>query len=80
PAPTGGDAVGVITVAGTIVDGEAKAGTAGGDTIAKLLLDGLATKNLKALVVRVDSPGGSVLASERIRQAILQAKQVSKIP
>ncbi|KQN00288.1 signal peptide peptidase SppA [Sphingomonas sp. Leaf25] len=74
PLPTGGDAVGVITVAGTIVDGEAKAGTAGGDTIAKLLLDGLATKNLKALVVRVDSPGGSVLASERIRQAILQAK------
>jgi protease-4 len=74
PVPTGGDAIGVLTIAGTIVDGEAKAGTAGGDTIAKLLLDGLATKNLKALVVRVDSPGGSVLASERIRQAILQAK------
>ena len=80
PVSTSGDAVGVITVAGTIVDGEAKPGTAGGDTIAKLLLDGLATKNLKALVVRVDSPGGSVLASERIRQAILQAKNVAKIP
>ncbi len=80
PMSTSGDAIGIITVAGTIVDGEAKAGTAGGDTIAKLLLDGLATKNLKALVVRVDSPGGSVLASERIRQAILQAKEVAKIP
>ncbi|MEP9402007.1 signal peptide peptidase SppA [Sphingomonas sp. VNH70] len=80
PLPTGGDAVGVITIAGTIVDGEAKAGTAGGDTIAKLLLDGLATRNLKALVVRVDSPGGSVLASERIRQAILQAKVAKKLP
>lgn len=79
PTPTSGDAIGVITVAGTIVDGEAKPGTAGGDTIAKLLLDGLATKNLKALVVRVDSPGGSVLASERIRQAILQAK-AAKLP
>ncbi|MGN5375509.1 signal peptide peptidase SppA [Sphingomonas hankookensis] len=79
PVATSGDAIGVITVAGTIVDGEAKAGTAGGDTIAKLLLDGLATKNLKALVVRVDSPGGSVLASERIRQAILQAK-AAKLP
>ncbi|MFD1033781.1 signal peptide peptidase SppA [Sphingomonas hankookensis] len=79
PVSTSGDAIGVITVAGTIVDGEAKAGTAGGDTIAKLLLDGLATKNLKALVVRVDSPGGSVLASERIRQAILQAK-AAKLP
>ncbi len=80
PVRGSGDAIGVITVAGAIVDGEAKAGTAGGDTIAKLLLDGLATKSLKALVVRVDSPGGSVLASERIRQAILQAKDVAKIP
>ena len=80
PVPRGGDAVGVITVAGEIVDGQAGPGTAGGDTIAGLLLDGLAKRNLKALVVRVDSPGGSVLASERIRQAILQAKNVNKIP
>ncbi len=74
PLPTSGDAIGVITVAGEIVGGQAGPGTAGGDTIAKLLLDGLAQKKLKALVVRVDSPGGSVLASEQIRQAILQAK------
>ncbi|UIJ45954.1 signal peptide peptidase SppA [Sphingomonas cannabina] len=74
PAPAGGDAVGVITVAGEIVDGKAGPGTAGGETVSKLLLDGLAKKNLKALVVRIDSPGGSALASERIRQAVLQAK------
>lgn len=74
PVKTPGDAVGVITVAGEIVDGKAGSGTAGGETVSKLLLDGLAEKNLKALVVRVDSPGGSVLASEQIRQAILQAK------
>ena len=74
PAPTSGDAIGVITVAGEIVDGKAGPGTAGGETVSKLLLDGLAKKKLKALVVRVDSPGGSVLASEQIRQAILQAK------
>jgi len=74
PAPTGGDAIGVITVAGEIVDGKAGPGTAGGDTVSALLLKGLATKNLKALVVRVDSPGGSALASEQIRQAVLQAK------
>ena len=74
PASTSGDAVGVITVAGEIVDGKAGPGTAGGDTVSKLLLDGLAKGNLKALVVRVDSPGGSALASEQIRQAILQAK------
>ncbi len=75
PLPTGGDAIGVLTVAGNIVDGEGGAGTAAGKTIEKAMLDGLAKKNLKALVVRVDSPGGSVLASEQIRLAILEAKK-----
>jgi protease-4 len=65
--------IGVVTVAGTIVDGTAAPGTAGGDTIAKQIDKGL-RQGIKALVVRVDSPGGSVLASERIRQAILQAR------
>lgn len=74
PAPTGGDAIGVITVAGEIVDGKAGPGTAAGETVSNLLLKGLAEKNLKALVVRVDSPGGSAMASEQIRQAVLQAK------
>jgi len=79
PLPTQGDAIGVLTIAGNIVDGEAGPGTAAGDTIAKALLDGLAKKKLKALVVRVASPGGSVLASEQIRQAILEAKR-QKLP
>jgi protease-4 len=67
--------IGVVTVAGMIVDGKAAAGTAGGDSIAQVIEKGLARDNLKALVVRVDSPGGSVLASERIRQALLEAKR-----
>ena len=75
PLPTAGDAIGVVTIAGDIVDGEGGPGSAHGDTIAKLILNGLAKKDLKALVVRVDSPGGSVLASERIRLAILEAKK-----
>lgn len=79
PLPTSGDAIGVVTVAGDIVDGKADAGTAGGDTIAKLIRDGLTNKSLKALVVRVDSPGGSALASERIRLAVLEAKK-QKLP
>ncbi|MDG2533196.1 signal peptide peptidase SppA [Sphingomonas sp. HITSZ_GF] len=74
PLPTGGDAIGVITIAGEIVDGKAGPGKAAGDSVSALLLKGLATKNLKALVVRVDSPGGSALAAEQIRQAILTAK------
>ena len=66
--------IGVVTVAGMIVDGKGSAGTAGGDAVAKLINDALDEDRLKALVVRVDSPGGSVMASERIRQAILNAK------
>jgi protease-4 len=71
--------IGIVTVAGMIVDGTAGPGTAGGDTIAKLIDDGVRNKGIKALVVRVDSPGGSVLASERIRQALLDARS-RKIP
>ena len=66
--------VGVVTVAGTIVDGRAPAGTAGGDTIAQIIEKALETRDLKALVLRIDSPGGSVLASERIRRAVLAAR------
>jgi protease-4 len=71
--------IGIVTIAGEIVDGKAPAGTAGGDSIAQAIEKGLRRNNLKALVVRIDSPGGSVLASERIRQAILAAKE-RKLP
>ena len=74
PASRSGGEVAVLTVAGTIVDGNAPAGTAGGDTIARNLERGLERGNIKALVVRVDSPGGSVTGSERIRRAILAAR------
>jgi protease-4 len=74
PEKSSGDPIGILTIAGTIVDGEAPPGTAGGDTIAKLLLEELARDRIKALVVRIDSPGGSVTGSERIRAAIAQAK------
>ena len=79
PAKTGGDEVQVVTIAGTIVDGLAGPGTAGGDRIEKLLHDGLQRDNVKALVVRVDSPGGSAFASEQIRRAI-EEYRARKIP
>src|SRR3546814_15224511 len=37
--------------------------------------EALADKNVKALVVRVDSPGGSVMASDRIRLALMEARR-----
>jgi len=64
-----GKAIGVVTIAGEIVDGDAGPGTAGGDRITRLL-DEAMESDLAALVVRVDSPGGSVVASEQIRRAI----------
>lgn len=79
PLPTGGDAIGVLTVAGDIVDGKSTGGNAGSDTVAKAVLDALGKKKLKALVVRVDSPGGSALASEDMRVAINEAR-AQKLP
>lgn len=66
--------IGLVTVAGTIVDGRGPRGTAAGDSIAEAIEKALANDRIKALVVRIDSPGGSATASERIRQALLQAK------
>ena len=70
-----GDAVGVVYVTGNIVDGEAPRGTAGSTTVRQALEEALAKDDsIKALVVRVDSGGGSVTASEEIRSALLAAK------
>ncbi|MGQ7830924.1 signal peptide peptidase SppA [Altererythrobacter sp. Z27] len=68
-----GRPIGIITIAGDVVDGDAGPGTAGGDRIAELLDDAL-DDDLAALVVRIDTPGGSVTASEQIRRAILRHK------
>jgi protease-4 len=74
----GGKAIGVVTIAGDIVDGEAGPGIAGGKRIADLLDEAL-DDELAALVVRVDSPGGSATAAEQIRRAI-QRYRDRKIP
>ncbi|HEX8654636.1 MAG TPA: signal peptide peptidase SppA [Allosphingosinicella sp.] len=74
PAP-GGGRIGVITVAGDIVDGEGGSGNAGADRFVANLEEGLRENNLAALVVRVDSPGGSVTASERIRRAVQSVRE-----
>jgi len=76
--PRGGKAIGVVTIAGEIVDGEAGPGIAGGKRIADML-DAALAQDLAALVVRVDSPGGSATAAEEIRRAIDRHRQ-RKIP
>ncbi len=69
-----GGNIGILTIAGEIVDGEAGPGSAGAETVVRALEEGLRDNELRALVVRIDSPGGSSLASERIRQAIANVR------
>ena len=78
PVKSSGPAVAVVPIVGTIVDGEQPRGTAGGDTIAEHLADVAADSDIRAVVLRVDSPGGSVLASERIRSAALAVRRTGK--
>ena len=71
--------IAIITAAGTIVDGEAApGGAAGGDTIAGYLKSALDDENVKAVVLRIDSPGGSAFASEIIRDGVLALKKAGK--
>jgi protease-4 len=58
--------IGVIVAEGEILDGEQPPGTIGGESTAHLIRQARLDKDVKALVLRVDSPGGSVLASEAI--------------
>ena len=68
-----GEPIGVVTIAGELVDGSGGPGTAGGDRISAILDEAL-QQELAGLVIRVDSPGGSAFASEQIRRAILRHK------
>ena len=58
--------IGVIVAAGEILDGEQPPGTIGGDSTARLIRQARLDSDIRALVLRVDSPGGSVMASEEI--------------
>jgi protease IV len=70
--------VAVIVAAGDIVDGEAPAGQIGGDTLARILRQARLDDSVKAVVLRVDSGGGSMLASETIRREVLALKAAHK--
>lgn len=71
--------IAIVTAAGTIVDGEAAPGVAaGGDTIAGYLKQALEDDEVKAVVLRIDSPGGSAFASEVIRDGVLALKKAGK--
>jgi protease-4 len=70
--------IGVIVAAGDILDGEQPPGMIGGETVARLIRQARTDKDVKALVLRVDSPGGSVMASEQIYRELLALRAAGK--
>ncbi len=73
-----GRAVAVVVAKGEILDGNQPAGTIGGDSTARLLRRAREDDEVKAVVLRVDSPGGSVFASEIIRRECELVRQAGK--
>ncbi|EBU0882298.1 signal peptide peptidase SppA [Salmonella enterica] len=77
PADTGGT-IAVIFANGAIMDGEETPGNVGGDTTASQIRDTRLDPKVKAIVLRVNSPGGSVNASEVIRAELAAARAAGK--
>jgi protease IV len=85
-APEG---IAIVSLEGSIVDGESRnvpipiplfgGKQAGGYSIAQALRAAAQDKNIKAIVLHVDSPGGSALASELIWREVARAKQVKPV-
>ena len=73
-----GDKVGVIVARGTILDGSHPAGNIGGDSTAALIRKARNDESIKAIVLRVDSGGGSAFASEVIRRELEKARADGK--
>jgi len=67
--------IGLIVAKGAIFDGEKRAGTVGSDSLSELFRQARKNKQIKAVVLRIDSPGGSAFASEVIRQQVVQTKE-----
>jgi len=70
--------IALVVARGTIVDGKAKPGTIGGESTSALLREARLDDKVKAVVLRIDSGGGSAFASEQIAQEIRQLKAAGK--
>jgi len=70
--------VGVIVASGEILDGDQPPGTVGGESTARLIRQARLDRNIRAVVLRVDSPGGSVMASEEIYRELLALRTAGK--
>jgi len=84
PGLKGRPTIAVVTLAGPIVSGRGRqmsplgSPSAGGDTIAAALREAVADKDVAAIVLRVDSPGGSVTGSETVWREVVRARAAGK--
>ena len=67
--------IAVITAEGTIMEGESSQGVAGANGVVKHIRSAHENENTKAIVFRVNSPGGSIIASEMMRDELFAAKE-----
>ncbi len=72
------DQIAVIVAEGAIISGDQDPGIIGGDSTSTLLQTARLAKNVKAVVLRVNSPGGGVYPSEQIRREVDQLKIAGK--
>ncbi len=70
--------VGIVVASGEILDGHQPPGTIGGDSTADLLRQARYDNTIKAVVLRVDSPGGSMFASEQILREVQTLRKAGK--
>jgi len=74
----GDSAIAVVVASGTILGGNQPPGKIGGDSTAKLIRDARYDEDVKAIVLQVDSGGGSAFASEVIRRELVLAREAGK--
>lgn len=67
--------IAIITVEGAIMEGEISQGVAGANGIVKQIRSAHEDEKTKAIVLRVNSPGGSIIGSEMMRDELLAAKK-----
>jgi protease-4 len=70
--------IGVVIASGEILDGVQPPGSVGGESTARLLREARLDAAIKAVVLRIDSPGGSVFASEQIHREVGALKRAGK--
>jgi protease-4 len=78
PARGTGGEVGIVVAQGAILDGRAGPGTVGGLSTAELVRRAREDKRIKAVVLRVDSPGGSAFGSELVRRELQLLREAGK--